>query len=348
MSNPITRLFSRLFIKLVSPQYFTSLMSEYVERHGADMLAKVNGWNPSVLIQHPNAYRVPPDHWHSVYPDINLVKERWRHIAKAENIGISLEIEKQLAFANELESLFRDFPYKPNRAQTCVESYHNESRLRFLCDSENKTFQLDSVALYAMLRYFKPRKIIEVGSGYSSSIMLDVREIEKLDDQSLVFIEPYNQQRLFKLLRNDDRSNTEIIEKPLWEVDIDLFKSLGKGDLLFIDSSHVAKIGSDVYDYIFRILPHLNPGVLIHIHDITPSFGISRSWFNRGLYWNEGAFLKAFLMYNNDFEVLFHSSYLLRHHADSPGINALSEHRRTTFYDKKWSWASSFYLRRKH
>ena len=112
-------------------------------------------------------------------------------------------------------------------------------------------------------------------------------------------------------------------------------------------SSHVAKIGSDVYDYIFRVLPHLNPGVLVHIHDITPSFGISRSWFNRGLFWNEGAFLKAFLMYNNAFEVLFHSSYLLRLHPNAPGIRIMREHMKDTFFKENWNWSSSLYLRRK-
>jgi predicted O-methyltransferase YrrM len=339
---------SRLITKLIPLKYCHHLVQGYIERYGMDNFAKANGWDPKIFSTHPNVHRVPPGHWHSVYPDVPLVEERWNSMVRDSRVlGVSLEVEKQLELAEELQPLLRDYPYKPNADRTCIEAYHQGERLRYFCNSDNKSFQVDSVTLYAMLRHYKPRKVIEVGSGYSSAIMLDVRELERLDDQSLVFIEPYNQQRLFQLLKDGDRSNTDIIEQPLWEVNIDLFKSLTAGDLLFIDSSHMAKIGSDVYDYIFRILPQLNPGVIIHIHDITPHFEMARPWFKRGLFWNEGAFLKAFLMYNSDFEVLFHSSFLRRHHPDSPGINVLQEHMENTFFNENWKWANSFYLRRK-
>ncbi len=304
----------------------------------------------SIIGSHPDSFKVRPGHFYSTVPDVSLVKSRWGSIFNApvgDLPGIDENIAAQLELAAQLQPLLKDFPYTLTADGKSVVGLFKGKPLRFSSCDRNKTFHLDAVILQAMLRYFKPTRVVEVGSGYSSTIMLDVREQQGWNDQQLTFIEPFSQDYFFPLLRPEDRNIIKIIEKPLWDVDRDVFQSLESGDLLFIDSSHVAKLGSDVYDYLFNILPILKPGVIIHVHDITANFECASGWFQNGWYWNEGAFLRAFLMFNNQFEILFHSSLLLRMHADADGIAELKMHMEQTFKNKQWHWANSFYIRRK-
>ena len=169
--------------------------------------------------------------------------------------------------------------------------------------------QFDAVMLYCMMRHARPRRIIEVGSGFSSAAMLDVNEQRMNGTIALTFIDP-DMARLRQLLLPDDQSLVTLIEKPVQDVPLEVFSSLGENDILFIDSSHVAKIGSDVNRIFFNILPSLAPGVLVHIHDITGNFEYPRDWLEQGRAWNEQYLLRAFLMYNPAFRVELFPSWL--------------------------------------
>ncbi len=81
-------------------------------------------------------------------------------------------------------------------------------------------------------------------------------------------------------------------------------------DILFIDSTHVSKIGSDVNRLIFDILPALPRGVVVHFHDIFFPFEYPLEWLYEGRAWNEAYLLRAFLSYNKSFKILFWNSYL--------------------------------------
>ena len=96
------------------------------------------------------------------------------------------------------------------------------------------------------------------------------------------------------------------------EVPLETFASLGENDLLFIDSSHVSKIGSDVNRLYFDVLPVLAPGVLIHIHDVAGNLEYPRDWFEEGRAWNEQYLLRAFLMNNRDYRIELFTAWLLR------------------------------------
>ena len=85
--------------------------------------------------------------------------------------------------------------------------------------------------------------------------------------------------------------------------------------MLFIDSTHVAKVGSDVTTLFFDVLPTLKPGVLVHIHDVLWPFEYPRSWYLQGRSWNEAYLLRAFLQYNEEFEILLFNSFLGTHYA---------------------------------
>jgi len=163
------------------------------------------------------------------------------------------------------------------------------------------------------MRHFEPKKIIEVGSGYSSAAMLDVDELLFNNQIEFIFIEPFPD-RFRALLSDEDIKQVALLEKPVQQVDKSIFEKLGKGDILFIDSSHVSKIGSDVNMIIHHILPRMNSGVMIHFHDIFWPFEYPKKWLKAGRAWNEAYILRAFLQYNSSFEILFFNSYLEQHH----------------------------------
>ena len=167
----------------------------------------------------------------------------------------------------------------------------------------------DAIMLYSMLREARPRRIIEVGSGFSSAAMLDLNERLFGGSVHLTFIDP-DMIRLRRLLREDDHTRVTLIEKRVQEVALETFTSLGENDLLFIDSSHVSKIGSDVNRLYFDVLPVLAPGVLIHIHDVAGNLEYPREWFEEGRAWNEQYLLRAFLMNNRDYRIELFTAWL--------------------------------------
>jgi hypothetical protein len=167
-----------------------------------------------------------------------------------------------------------------------------------------------------MIRHYKPKRIIEVGSGFSSAVMLDTNECFFGNEINLTFIDPY-MDRLNMLLREPNRVTTTLVATDVQEVPLSLFEALETNDILFIDSTHVAKTGSDVNYILFDILPRLNSGVIIHFHDVFYPFEYPEGWVLMGRNWNEDYALRAFLMYNDAFEIKLFSHYLHEHYPDA-------------------------------
>jgi len=165
-----------------------------------------------------------------------------------------------------------------------------------------------------MLR-LKPQRIIEVGSGFSSCVMLDTDRDFLNNNIELTFIDPHPE-RLQTLISDKDLSHCTLLEQKLGDVDTRLFEQLCENDILFIDSTHVAKINSDVLHYVFGILPSLKNGVFIHIHDIGFPFQYSVNDLMSGRAWNEAYLLRAFLMYNTSFRIVFWNSFMYGAHAE--------------------------------
>ena len=165
----------------------------------------------------------------------------------------------------------------------------------------------DAVLLRAMVIAQRPRRIIEIGSGFSSACILDAVDEVGLDTE-LICIEP-DTDRLVARLRPEDLDRIRIVEAQVQDVGIEEFEALDSGDILFIDSSHVLKTGSDVHYELFSILPTLTKNVLIHFHDIGYPFEYPDEWlFEKRYSWNEAYAVRAFLMYNQAFRVEFMSS----------------------------------------
>ncbi len=166
-----------------------------------------------------------------------------------------------------------------------------------------------------MLCHFKPKRLIEIGSGFSSAAMLDTNDNNLQSNIFFTFIEP-NPDRLFNLLTEEDKKQHRIIQRNVQEVDFEVFSDLEEDDILFIDSSHVVKVGSDVVCLLFQIIPRLKPGVIIHFHDIFYPFEYPSQWFEEGRAWNEIYCLRAFLQYNSAFEILYFNSFIELVHQD--------------------------------
>ena len=167
----------------------------------------------------------------------------------------------------------------------------------------------DGAVLFCFLRVLRPKRFIEVGSGFSSCLAMDVNDHFFDRQMDLQIIDPFPE-RLLSMLAEDDPYRVKILAKRVQEVPTEVFRQLQENDILFIDSSHVAKTGSDVTDYLFRILPELNPGVVIHIHDVFYPFEYPPAWLRENRSFNEIYLLRAFLQYNSNFRILYFNNYM--------------------------------------
>ena len=248
-------------------------------------------------------------HYYSTIISIEEIRNREEEIWKNESVdgvfGVDLNTQKQLEVLQSFESYYSDLPFKDEKQEHLRYAYKN-----------GFYSYTDAISLYSMIRKHKPKRIIEAGSGYTSALMLDVNNLFFDDAIKLTFIEPYPE-RLNSLISEKDKANVTIIKSLLQFVNLSTFEELEKDDILFIDSTHVSKTGSDVNFILFEILPRLKPGVLIHFHDIFYPFEYPRKWVFQGRNWNEDYILRAFLMYNTDFEILLFSHYLHLHHKNA-------------------------------
>ncbi len=171
---------------------------------------------------------------------------------------------------------------------------------------------LDAVVYYGLVRSRQPRQIIEIGAGYSTLIAL--RACAENGVGSITCIEPYPSAAL--TAREADL--TKLIRQPVQNIPDELFLCLDSGDILFIDTSHASKAGSDVHDILFRVLPLLKTGVIIHIHDIFLPFEYPREWISDiGIIWNEQYAVLALLMNSSRYRVIMPNHLASIEHADA-------------------------------
>ena len=243
-----------------------------------------------------------PGHYYSPVPSISDLKAREQEIfCQIPNHipGIDLQAEKQLGLLDKLAVYYREQPWSDN----------NTAGLRFYFEN-NQFRHSDAIFLFMMLRYMRPKKIIEVGSGFSSACMMDTNERFFENRMDLSFVDP-DCSRLNALINESDKAKPRIYKQRVQEVDQSLFTALSSGDLLFIDSSHVTKTGSDVNHLVFEILPRLRSGVYVHFHDIFYPFEYPKEWIYEGWgMWSEAYLLKAFLQFNAEFEITLFTSMI--------------------------------------
>ena len=250
---------------------------------------------------------VPPGHFYSPIPDANEVAAHLARLGPAifrAIPGIDLDDALITKTWDDLLPLMRQAPFQDEA--NASHRYH----------WQNAFYSYGDAAFYdALIADRRPARIIEIGSGFSSALALDTRDLLHLETQ-LTFIEPYPD-ILQTLLRPGDGEQTRLIRDRVQNVDTALFAELDTNDILFIDSSHVLKTGSDVCFELFEILPSLKPGVIVHFHDVFYPFEYPQAWvLHQNRAWNELYALRAFLMYNRAFKIFFFNDYFRQRFPD--------------------------------
>lgn len=200
-----------------------------------------------------------PVHYYQPIP--NTANINWKKLSKPQKIfGINFNDKKQIKLVNTFKRYQKEYNNFP--------TIKSEDNSKFFLN--NLAFDnIDALNYYNIIRYFKPKTIIEIGSGQSTKIAAQACLLNK--KTKLISIEPYPQEILTKGFPGLNK----LITKKVEEININFFKKLNKNDILFIDSSHVLNTGGDVAYEILNILPQLKKGVIIHIHDIFFSFRLS-------------------------------------------------------------------------
>jgi len=233
-------------------------------------------------------YHIRPIHYYEPLPDFRSITLE-QITRRREFPGIDFGWDDQLALLNELTA------------------YRDElSTLDFNFD--NGFFNtFDAAAYYSLIRHLKPQRIIEIGGGYSTQ--LAAKALTSNGNGKLTCIEPYPE-RL-----NGASPSVELIQKRVEEIDVAFFSCLAANDILFIDSSHTVKFGSDVCYEFLELLPRLAPGVWVHVHDIFFPHDYPAEWLiERRLALNEQYLLEAFLSFNGQFKVALANYWLCVDH----------------------------------
>jgi len=248
---------------------------------------------------------VLPVHCYTPIPDSRtLPPSLWEK--PSELVGLKLDTAKALTVLAEIGAFRDEYAAFPVNSSSDPTQYYYANGAYGPGDAE---------VLYGMIRRLKPNRIIEIGSGNTtliiSSAILKNRAEGYLCD--FTAIEPYPK----TMLRGKIAGLTQLVEKPLQEVPLEAFAQLGENDILFIDSTHIARIGSDVCYELLEIVPRLAKGVYVHVHDIyLPAQYPKRFIVEARFFWNEQYLLHAFLAFNDSFEVVWPGQLMHLRHSD--------------------------------
>jgi hypothetical protein len=245
---------------------------------------------------------VTPVHFYAPIPDSQSLKENlWERSPRLA--GVAMNPAMQLHLLREVFPVFKaEYQQIPIDPTLTGDGFY----------LKNGRFEgIDAMLAYCIIRHFQPRQIIEVGGGYSTLLL--AQAARENGSTSLLTVEPYPEDFLIESVRG----LSSVIQKKIEDLDLSYFTRLEAGDCLFIDSSHVVRIGGDVNFLFLEVLPRLQPGVVIHVHDIFLPFEYPRDWvIEQRRFWTEQYLLQAFLAFNSDFEVLISSGYLSANHLE--------------------------------
>jgi predicted O-methyltransferase YrrM len=244
-----------------------------------------------------------------------IIDHYFEPLYNPKHLKRSLRLDRQLPGINwnvkeQLEILDR-FQFNDELIKFPIEK--DNDKIEFCYDGG--PFQSgDAEYLFNMIRLFKPAKIIEIGSGYSTLMAINATKANQKENPDYqcehICIEPFENSWL-------EECNITIVRKLVEDMPLSLFKSLGKNDILFIDSTHIIRPQGDVLFEYLEVIPLLNSGVIIHIHDIFSPKDYPDEWINNSGLWNEQYLLEAFLTMNNQFSIIGATNYLMHNHYES-------------------------------
>lgn len=213
------------------------------------------------------------------------------------NIEGQLELLETFSFSHELEDI-------PSEKPKTIDFYFN-----------NGTYESgDAEYWYQLIRSVKPRRIIEVGSGNSTLMALKALKKNREDNPEYICehicIEPFEMPWL-------EGTGVSVVRKKIEDVELSFFARLQEDDILFIDSSHMIRPEGDVLFEYLELLPSLNDGVIVHVHDIFSPKNYPKSWLlDEVRFWNEQYLLEAFLSHNRQWKILGALNFLHHNHYD--------------------------------
>lgn len=244
---------------------------------------------------------ITPNHFYSPIPDTSKLKTGLWDWPNPEVPGLDFRPTHQLNLLSDYDANYRDEYHA---------LYDHSGNSRGFTVFNPVFGPVDAEVLYCTIRSSQPKKIVEVGSGQSSVVIdLALQQNQASDSAySCTFdvVDPYPSPNLSRLQHVSTVHAAAVEDMPLT-----LFADLGPNDILFIDSSHVVRIGNDVHFEYLKVLPSVAKGVLVHVHDIFLPAEYPRDWIvNRRRFWNEQYVLQAFLSYNSAFEIVLAAHYL--------------------------------------
>jgi hypothetical protein len=276
-----------------------------------------------------HGFHLTPDHFYSPIPRVAaLAAGPWP--PPAELPGVDMREEAQLAWlerCREFGPELAEFPVQPTAV---AHEYYRDNPMFRVVDAD---------VLYCLVRSRRPKRVLEIGAGFSTLLTAAALRRNAADGHpgECVAVEPFPSDVLMRGLPGLDQLRVEGVQS----MPRGYFDRLDRDDILFIDSSHVTKTGSDVNRLFLDVLPRLRPGVLVHVHDVFLPAEYPREWVvNEHRFWNEQYLLHAFLLFNGAFEVVWAGSYM---HLTHP------ERLRDVFpaYDPASAWPGSFWMRRR-
>ncbi len=310
-----------------------------IKRTVADGIARVvSGAIPSAVMRdkryfglwQERGYHVTPLSFYEPIPDTRELPDTiWDR--PSEMVGINMRDDEQVALLADYAARFKaEYDALPTDAPA--------EKWRFFYG--NPSFRSgDAELLWCILRDHQPKRMIEIGSGYSTMLACEALRKNAAEGGptcEFTAIEPYPR----PMLRQELKGLSQLVEKRVQDVSLATFEALADGDILFIDSSHVLRIGSDVEYEFMEILPRLQNGVIVHVHDIFLPANYPRKWVKQHQrFWTEQYLLQAFLQFNDSFEVLFGGSWMHLKHPDALAAALKS-------YNAQTEWPGSFWMRR--
>lgn len=249
----------------------------------------------------------PPGHFYSPIPSQSDVEEYLDRLQRKSLLAglpaIRMDDQTQLEFLELLKPYYSQLPFQAGPVEGLLYQF------------DNPHFSYaDASALFCVISYFRPRTLIEIGSGFSTCVILDTNRVCLGSQIQVISIEPHA--KLLRSLIAKSHDSPTIIESKLQDTELEVFDQLSAGDILFVDSTHICKAGSDVNYIIFEILPRIKSGVIIQIHDIHLAFEYPDVWLREGRAWNEAYLLRAFLEYNDHFRILLFLSHMQNAHEE--------------------------------
>lgn len=257
--------------------------------------------NPSLESGVPPAHTArpafPDGHFHSPVVDVRQAladaDRLWGTVSQPAGLDLDPMGHRRL-LTDVFPPLMEGYDY-------AVEGPPDERPAHFY-DCNGEFERQDPRVLFCMLRMLRPRRVVEIGSGYATLLTIDVNRRFLGGEAAITCVDP--DPRPF--LRNaHDAGEITLLSRRAQDLPIAMLTALDAGDVLSIDSSHVSKTGSDVNRVILQLLPRIKPGVYVHFHDIFIPADYPKEWIAKGFSWNEQYLLQAFLEFNTCFRVVY-------------------------------------------